>query len=568
MPRQTPSASDYTSVVRSSAVANDVASKPAGSPAAVRAAGAAVRGGGGLASLGAIGSIVRQSVVAKSIAPIPVRATVTVAPVPPLQAIGTTVDVFVVSYDSAGVGLWSAKITSTNTDIGFGITTDLNGNVYVTGRVGTNGLTVTAYSANGLPFATTITTTRNDGFLIKYNSSGVVQWFVKLGNTNLTPSYVVATDQSGNVFVAGRYLGGYTPTNSNGSSFGKTLSHLGSNSYGFIVKYNASGFVQWCARLVIDSLTGGVQCNGIVIDSNGDAYITGFFGSFTETSILTLYDLNDNAFATTIANRGTSGNDAFVIKYSSAGSVLWGAKVASTGGDIGQSITVDPSNNVYVIGQGVAWSAYSSNGNQFGTDAANSGGSDVFIVKYNSSGIVQWATRIASANGDNGFGIAADSNSNIYVTGQTEPGNAVFYNSDSSSFSTAMTGLGGSEAFVAKYNTSGIAQWIAKIAGTGNDIGNGIITDSNSNVYVVGQSASTTVAAFNSGGTSFSKTLTNAGLDDAFIVKYNSNGIVQWIASVAGSGTDIACAVAVDNLSGKIYVTGQFTSNPLTISNA
>ena len=70
MPRQTPSASDYTSVVKSSAVANDVASKPAGSPGAARASAAAVRSGGGLGSLGAIGSIVKQSVVAKSIAPI------------------------------------------------------------------------------------------------------------------------------------------------------------------------------------------------------------------------------------------------------------------------------------------------------------------------------------------------------------------------------------------------------------------------------------------------------------------------------------------------------------------
>ena len=77
MPRQTPSASDYTSVVKSSAVANDVASKPAGTPGAAKAARAAVRGGGGLASLGAIGSIVKHSTVAKSNTSPPLRVVVT-----------------------------------------------------------------------------------------------------------------------------------------------------------------------------------------------------------------------------------------------------------------------------------------------------------------------------------------------------------------------------------------------------------------------------------------------------------------------------------------------------------
>lgn len=569
MPRQTASASDYTSLVRSSAVANDVASKPVGSRSVAKAFAAAVRGGG---SLGAIGTIVRQSVVAKSIAPLPVRASVTVVPVLPLSSQAGT-DAFLVSYDSSGVGLWSAKIaSSTNDDIGFGVTTDVNGNIYVTGRAGNTGLTVTAYNADGTPFGTTITATMSDSFIIKYNSNGVVQWFIKLGSSTISAKCIVEADQSGNVYAFGQYRGAFKPFNSDGSQFSKTLDHSGAGAFIFIVKYNATGFVQWCARLTTNAFAGIAESCGISIDSNNDVFITGAYGANGDPSNLVACDLNDSAFATVLANNGTTGNDAFIVKYSSGGSVLWVAKVASTGVEISQAISTDSNGNAYIVGQGPSWQAYSSNGTPFGTAAANSGSSDIFLVKYNSSGIVQWATRIGSSAADIGYAIASDSSGNIYITGQAGS-NTTFFNSDSSSFATAMTSLGSSEAFVAKYNTSGIAQWTAKVASTSVDVGYGITLDSNGNVYMTGEfstnpSADARVRAFSSNGQEFAKTLTNAGSSDAVVVKFNSSGIVQWLARVAGSGADIGRAIAVDKNSGKIYVSGQFTSSPLTMSDA
>ncbi len=97
-----------------------------------------------------------------------------------------------------------------------------------------------------------------------------------------------------------------------------------------------------------------------------------------------------------------------------------------------------------------------------------------------------------------------------------------------------------SDVYVVKYNTDGKAQWTARIASTGTDLGLGITTDPGGNVYVTGQGGgAAVVTAFNSDGTLFPTILGNSGNTDIFIVKYNTNGTVQWVARIASTGADI-----------------------------
>ncbi|SVC38992.1 uncharacterized protein METZ01_LOCUS291846 [marine metagenome] len=114
---------------------------------------------------------------------------------------------------------WTKQLGSSSNDDAFGVATDSSGNVYVTGAT-TGGLDGNT-SAYG-----------NDLFVVKYNSSGTKQWTKQLGTSSNDYARGVATDSSGNVYVAGDTYGGLDGNNNAG------------NRDLFVVKYNSDGVKQ------------------------------------------------------------------------------------------------------------------------------------------------------------------------------------------------------------------------------------------------------------------------------------------------------------------------------------
>ena len=141
----------------------------------------------------------------------------------------------------------------------------------------------------------------------------------------------------------------------------------------------------------------------------------------------------------------------------------------------------------------------------------NTGASDIFVVKYNSSGTKQWTKQLGSSSRDYDYGVATDSSGNVYVVGYT------FGDLDGN------TNTGASDIFVVKYNSSGTHQWTKQLGTSSTDTANGVTTDSSGNVYVAGGTY---------GGLDGN---TSAGVNDLFIVKYNSSGTKQWTKQLGSS---------------------------------
>ena len=76
----------------------------------------------------------------------------------------------------------------------------------------------------------------------------------------------------------------------------------------------------------------------------------------------------------------------------------------------------------------------------------NSGLYDLFLVKYNSSGVKQWTQQLGTSSADEGYGVTVDSSDNIYVTGET--GGGLDGNTNSGSL----------DIFLVKYNSDGVLQ--------------------------------------------------------------------------------------------------------------
>jgi len=200
----------------------------------------------------------------------------------------------------------------------------------------------------------------------------------------------------------------------------------------------------------------------------------------------------------------------------------WTTKqLGTSSGDMGFGITTDSSGNIYVTG----WTGGGLDGN------TNSGGDDIFLVKYNSSGTKQWTKQIGTPSSEYGEDVTTDSSGNIYVTGYTEgelDGN---------------TNSGESDIFLVKYNSSGTKQWTKQLGTSSSEWGSGITTDSSDNIYVSGTTG---------GGLDGN---TNSGNSDIFLVKYNSSGTKQWTKQLGTSSEDYGYGISTDS-SGNIYMTG------------
>ena len=176
-------------------------------------------------------------------------------------------------------------------------------------------------------------------------------------------------------------------------------------------------------------------------------------------------------------------------------------------------------------------------------------GQDVFIVKYDTSGLVQWATTISGTGTDRGLSIATDS-TGVYVTGGYQSTSVVTLNNGKTL--PISVGL---DVFIVKYDTSGVAQWATTIAGTGSDAGAAITTDS-TGVYVTGYYTSTSVVTLNNGKTLPISTNGASGYD-AFNVKYDRSGLAQWAATIP---TGVSQGTGINTDSTGVYAVGLYKS--------
>jgi len=368
----------------------------------------------------------------------------------------------------------------------------------------------------------------------------------------------VATDSSGNVFVTGFYQSfPLTLYNTNGTT-GGTLSNTGGNQEVFIAKYSSAGAVLWAARIAGGG--GGSQGRGIATDASGNVFVTGHY-----SDVLTLYNSSGVSNATLPTSGATF--DCFVSKYSSSGEVLWAARIAGSASDVGYAIATDSSGNAVVSGYCDAAVTVFNTGGTPGVTLLYTGGSDCFVAKYSSAGVVSWAARITGTgtSGDGGYAIATDTSDNVFVTGLYGAALTVYNQGPSGTAGTTLPFAGNDDCFIAKYSSAGAVLWAAQIAGTGGEIGRGLATDPSGNVFVTGYYTAA-LTLYNSSGVS-NASLPLTGGADSFIAKYSSAGAVLWAARIAGTTTsqDIAYGIATDT-SGNAFVTGIYSA-ALTLYN-
>jgi len=325
----------------------------------------------------------------------------------------------------------------------------------------------------------------------------------------------ITTDDSGNVYVAGQF--------EYNTKFGNiTINSAGQHDI-FIAKYNSAGVQQWVRTA---GGSDGDAGSAIGLDANGNVYVTGEF----ETTC---------KFSPTDSITSSGNNDIFLAKYSNDGVLQWVKKIGGSGDNRGRAIAVDAAGNSYFSG------SFSGTANFSGQNQTSSGGNDIFIAKYNTSGSRVWVRKAGGNKDDRGRDITLDGAGNLYLTAS--------YTQSANFSGTNISDATGSlySAALVKYNNSGNLLWVRSIGGCCDTTrAYGPSVDEFNNVYFTGYF--TNQVKFGS------ITLTGSGNTDAFIAKYDPNGNVLWAKKYAGIYEDFGNGSAVDQRRQLVYFTGMF----------
>lgn len=338
----------------------------------------------------------------------------------------------------------------------------------------------------------------------------------------------IAVDSSGNSFVCGK------------AQLATTVMDI------WLTKYDVSGNLQW-TKTLDSGFNKNEQCNKVSLDSSGNIYVAGYYFSVNSAS----------------------NSDMWLRKYDSGGNTVWTHTYAGASNlhDQINDVVVDGSGNVYITGF---------------TQVGSIDNTDMFVRKIDSSGNTVWTGTYNGAMSllDYGYGIALDSDGNVYVAGSSTDGidemwthqdilirkynnsgavqwtktlngpvdlddvaNAIVLDASGNIYVTGYMTIAGqhNNIWVAKYNSSGTQVWSTNINGTANtvDWGNDIALDASGNIYVAG-------------------TLRNTGTnDDIWVRKYNNAGTTQWTQTYndPSNNYDQGNSIAI-SAAGGVYVTG------------
>jgi hypothetical protein len=355
-------------------------------------------------------------------------------------------------------------------------------------------------------------------------------WVQTIRNGSNEYCWDVAADRQGNIVATGRV---------------KAVSIFGSGTYTvttqpkgletdvFVAKYRPNGNLAWVRR------EGGVQPDwgrAITCDKFGNVFVTGdycdtaTFGSFR------------------IAAAGSNQNrNVFFAKYDSTGTCLWVKTAGNAQGYTkGYGVTTDDLGFSYLAGYETG--VVSFDGITIGV--ANK--SMPFVAKFSPTGVCVWAKRISITVQGECNDICIDKEGNLLVAGNY---NGVLYVNTST-----FTGNSPSwpDVFLIKMDTTGNFLWGTTAIGNYLDIPNAVDVDVTGNIYVGGIFArdlkfdgTTTI---NSRGAGTTAAEVNASAD-AFIAKYNKDGVFKWVKTISNVG-DLAMDGMKVTPSSKVAVAG------------
>ncbi len=437
----------------------------------------------------------------------------------------------------AGFYNWAKRLgdASTNIDVGKSITSDKNGNVYVTGLF--QG-TADFDPGNGVFNLVTAGSSQNI-FFAKYNANGNFIWAKQIGDANLSKGIDIKVDDNSDVYLLADFEQSISLDFDPGTGTGTVLGQ-GNKSIAF-AKYDTDGNFIWAK-----SISGSGDCLGatLLVNSSGNIYISGAFSLVA--------DMDPSGLTANLTAIGT--NNGFFAMYNNQGSYQWAKQLTAAGGNSEiKRLTQDNVGNLYITG------FYQSNCD-FDPDGVaqfirtNDGNSDFYVGCYNEFGIFKWAIALDGTSEDIGNAIGVDDYHNVYVAGtftdslETDPSPVDNY--------LVSQSAGISDNFVAKYDENGAAVWAFRLGNAQVDYCNSLAVDQYGTIFICG--AFTGTVDFDPGVAT--EIINSGGTYNSYLASYDTDANFAWVKDLGGNNYDEALNLSIDE-DINVYMTGYFADS-------
>jgi hypothetical protein len=341
---------------------------------------------------------------------------------------------------------WTRSFGGAGFDEGYSVQQTTDGGYIIAGIT-------TSYGAGGA-----------DVYLVKTNSSGSVQWTQTFGGAESDVGQSVQQTIDGGYIVSGN-----------------TRSYGAGQDDAYLIKTNSSGSVQWTR---IFGGAGFDEGYSVQQTTDGGYIIAGYTSSY-----------------------GAGSADVYLVKTNSSGSVQWTQTFGGAESDVGQSVQQTTDGGYIIAGYTTSYGA---------------GGLDVYLVKTNSSGSVQWTRTFGGAGYDHGQSVQQTIDGGYIVSG-----------------STRSYGAGQDDVYLIKTNSSGSVQWTRTFGGAGYDYGHSVQQTTDGGYIIVG-------------ATDFHPPI----WADVYLVKTNSSGSVQWTRTFEQAGNGLVSSVQQASDGGYIVAGG------------
>jgi gliding motility-associated-like protein len=429
---------------------------------------------------------------------------------------------------------WAQAFQNTKSDKVTCVRVSDSGFVFAAGYFGNN----IKLGTNLLTLTYTGSAQSKEAFIAKFDSLGFCLWARSAGNGLDDRVLGLTVDKNGNSIITGTFWSSGFKVNPS-----ITINGQGGGDQGFLVKYDPNGNAIW--GNYVTSTGGDDQGLDVSSDDVGNIYVVGFMtGSNLKVggNVVTVTNANGNAF---------NKHSYWIAKFNPSGIPQWAHCFGNLPFDttygkyIEREIAVctDKQGGVYVTGGfDHTW--------PFGTGTLTStGGYDVFVMKYDSSGSFKWATRGGSRKDDWANGICADNQGHIYVVGEHR--DSLFYDT------VIIKNFDGRDVFVMKMDASNGRPIWGKRAGTnnGSERGNDVKADSLCNVYICGDVWS---------GAEFGDNITTPPTNklQSFVAKISPDGKWKWVSTGGGADSNDRCSSLDITKSGQIYTGGFYRTAP------
>lgn len=428
---------------------------------------------------------------------------------------------------------WGKQIGGADSEWGYQLETDDNGNVITVGRF----KNIIDFDPGVGIYTLNAPLTSFNAFIQKLDSNGNFIWAKKLGDGNSTIN-TVAIGTHDAMYCGGGFSG--TVDFDPGIGVYNLTSSI---NMSFILKLDSAGNFLW-VKTFTGSTSGATSIGDIKLDHNFNLYVSGLLGTITD------FDPSALIFTLSATN---PGGDMYIAKYDSNGNFIWAKGIVGSGSVVEYGIDLDSAGSIYSTG-------YFSDTIDFDPGPAvynliHSGSyQDIFISKLDSNGNFVWAKHLEGTSSNIPLDIVVQNNSYVYAVcffGDT-------LDCDPGPLLNQVSSFNGS-TLILKLNLNGDFVWANQIgAGTTLSSSSAIALDFYGNLYIAGRFQGT--ADLDPGTAVYN--LSSPTVANLFILKTDVNGSFVWVQQIE-SNTPIAYGERITSMQAdtqNIHILGQFQS--------